>query len=101
MLPSNKMSETRRQNQFHADVARGSEERRSRSQEVLNLDSPETREEWNATQVAAHRRQFPFSDNFAKLMFIVASDLSEAQTERLTSFLSIQEINVTAYTFER
>ena len=33
-------------------------------------------------------------------MFIVASDLSEAQRERLTSSLSLQGVEVTAYTFE-
>ena len=33
-------------------------------------------------------------------MFIVVNDLSEAQRERLTSSLSPQGVNVTAYTFE-
>ena len=33
-------------------------------------------------------------------MSIVASDLSEAQRERLTSSLSLQGVNVTASTFE-
>ena len=33
-------------------------------------------------------------------MFIVASDLSEAQKERLTISLSLQQVDVTAYTFE-
>ena len=33
-------------------------------------------------------------------MFIVASNLSEAQRERLTSSLFFQGVNVTAYTFE-
>ena len=33
-------------------------------------------------------------------MFTVASDLSEAQRERLTSSLSLQGVTVTAYTFE-
>ena len=69
MLPTTNIyllpkSETRRQNQFHADMARGSEERRRRSQELLNPDFHETSEEWNA-------------NNLTTLMFIVASDLSE------------------------
>ena len=34
------------------------------------------------------------------LMFVVASDLSEAQRERLTSFLSLQGMNVAVYTLE-
>ena len=51
-------------------------------------------------QVTTHERLFPISDNLATLMFIVASDLSEAQRERLTSSLSLKGVNVTAYTFE-
>ena len=34
-------------------------------------------------------------------MFIVASDLSENQRERLTSFLSIRGIDVTGYTYKK
>ena len=94
------MSETRRQNQFRADVTRQDEERRSRSQELLNPDLPETGEAWNATQVAVHERLLPFGENLTTSMFAVASDLSEAQGERLASSLSLQVIDVTAYTFE-
>ena len=72
-------SEERRQNQYHADVARQNDERKSRSQELLNPDAPDTREEWNAAQVATHEGRFPSSDILTTLMFIVASDLSEAQ----------------------
>ena len=64
-------------------MARRGEERRSRSQELLSPDLPETRERWNATQLAAHERLFPFSDNLTTLMFIVASDLGE-NPERTT-----------------
>ena len=53
-----------------------------------------------SAQVTTHDRLFPFSDNLTTLMFIVASDLSEAQRERLTSSLSLNGVNVTAYTFE-
>ena len=100
MLPTNTVSEIRRQNQTHADVARENEERRCRSPELLNPDLPETGEEWNATQVAAHERLFPSSDNLTTLMFTVACDLSEAQRERLTSSLSPQGVDVTAYTYK-
>ena len=51
-------------------------------------------------QVTSHGRLVPFSDNLTTLMFTVASDLSEAQRERLTSSLSPQGVNVTAYTLE-
>ena len=38
-------------------------------------------------QVTTHERSFPCSDKLTTLMFIVASDLSETQRERLTSSL--------------
>ena len=38
-------------------------------------------------EVTTHGKLFPFSDNLTTLMFIVASGLSEAQRERLTSSL--------------
>ena len=79
-------------------MARENEEGRSRSQELLNPDEPETREEWNATQVAAHEKLFRFSDSVTTLMFTGASDLSEAQRDRRTSFLST-EVDVSACTF--
>ena len=47
-------------------------------------------------QVTTHERLFPFSDNLTILMVIVASDLSEAQRERLTSSFSLKSVNVTA-----
>ena len=51
--------------------------------------------------MAARERLFPFSDNVTTLMFIVACDLSEAQRERLKSSLSLQGVDVTAYTVEK
>ena len=39
-------------------------------------------------QVITYERLFPFSDILTTLMFVVASDVSEAQRERLTSSLS-------------
>ena len=47
-----------------------------------------------------HENIFPLSDNLTTLTFAVVSDLSDAQRERLTSFFSLQGINVTAHTFE-
>ena len=41
-----------------------------------------------------------FSDKLSTLMFVVASDLSEAQRERLMSALSLQGMDVTACTFD-
>ena len=88
------MSRTRKQYQNLADVTRGNEERQRRNEELLDPDSPETREGWNVTQVKTHERLFPFSDNLTTLMFIVASDLSEAERRRLTSSLSLLRIRL-------
>ena len=41
-----------------------------------------------------------FSDNLTTLMFIVASDLNEAQRERLTSSLSLRNMTVIAKTLD-
>ena len=54
MLPMSAMSETRKPNQNPADVTRENEERQRRNEKMLDPDSPETREGWNATQVATH-----------------------------------------------
>ena len=51
-------------------------------------------------EVTTHGKLFPFSDNLTTLMFNVASDLSEAQRERLTSSLSLKGVSDTDYTFE-
>ena len=99
MQPTSFMGETRRQSQYHADVGRENEERR-RSQELLNPDLHEARERWNGTQMASHEALFPFFDNLTTLMFVVANDLSGAQRERLESSLSLQGVEVTAYTLE-
>ena len=106
MLPMSALSEERRKNQYLADVAQEKAERqrrrRRRSAEVLDPNGEETRDRWYATQISNHERLFPFSDNLTRLMFIVVSDLREAQRERerLTSSLSLRCMNVPAYTFE-
>ena len=94
MLPMSSMNETRRQTQYQADEERENEDRRSRNHELLDPEAPGTRQGWNATQVTTHEALFPFSDNLTTLMLIVASDLSEAQRETLTSSLSFGEWNL-------
>ena len=81
MLPISTMSEERRRNQYLADLNRENEDRQRRNEEMLDPDAPETRDRWDATQVTAHERLFPFSDNLTTLLFPVASDLSEDQRE--------------------
>ena len=71
------------------------EDRRSRNQELLDPEAPEIREGWSVTQMVNHEALFPFSDNLTTMMFIVASDQSEGQRERLTSSLFFQGVEVT------
>ena len=81
MLPLSTMCEERRQNQYLADVTQENVERQRRSAEVLDLNAPETRDKWYATEVSNREKLCPSSDNLATLMFIVVSDLSEAKRE--------------------
>ena len=62
-------------------------DRRSRNEEPVDPSPQGTRENWYATHVTAHERLLPFNDNLTTVMFIVASDLNEAQRGRLTSSL--------------
>ena len=88
MLPLSIMSEERRQNQYLADVTQENVERQRRSVEALDPNAQETRDKWYATQ-SNHEKLFPFSDKLTTSMFIVVSDLSEAQREGLASSLSL------------
>ena len=83
-----------------ADVNQKNDERQRRNFDILDPEAPEIRDNWYATQVSIHEQLFPVSDNLTTLMFIVASDLSEAQRERLTSSLSLWGTNVPADAFE-
>ena len=96
MLPMSTLSKEQRQNQYLADVAQVNADRQTRNVELLTPQA--TRDRWNATQVSNCERLLPFSDDMTTLMFIVASDLSTAQRERLTSSLSLRGTNVTTYT---
>ena len=81
MLPVSVMSKEQRENQYLVDVARENIERQRRNEDALDPNDQANRDHWLATQVANHERSFPFSDNLTTLMFIVASDLSEAHRE--------------------
>ena len=70
------------------------------NENALDPGAPGLRNRWNANQVDIHENLFPFRDNLITLMFTVASDLSEAQRERLTSSFSLKWINITACIFE-
>ena len=88
------MTEQQRENQYQTDMTQLNNERRNRN------EAAGTRDNWYATHVTTHGSLFPFIDNVATLMFIVASDLDEAQRERLTSSLSLRNMTVTAYTLD-
>ena len=78
----------RREEQYHVDVTQLTEERR-RNATALDPNLQETRDHWYAIQVTNHERLFPFSDNLTTLMFIVASELSEAlERDSQVPFLS-------------
>ena len=81
MPPVYTMSQERRETQYFGDITQLNEERQRRNVTALDPNAQETRDHWDATQVANHDSSFPFSDNVATLMFIVASDLSEVQRE--------------------
>ena len=87
-----------RQCQHLADVAQENAERPTRGEPSLDPNTPERREKWNTAQVNSPESLFPSSDNLIFLMFIVESDLTEAQRE--TSSPSLNGMNITAYTFK-
>ena len=100
MLPLSSMTKQQRQAQYQADMTRVNAEIHGRSEAALDPNQPRTRDNWYATHLAAHERLFPFGDNLATWMFLVGSDVNEAQRERLTSSLSLRDITVTAYTLD-
>ena len=98
MLPMAAVTDEQRKNQHLADVAQEEVERPATGETAVDPNAPENRERWKTAHVNNHESVFSFSDNLTTLMFIVASDLSEAQRERLTSSLSLREMDV--HTFE-
>ena len=93
-------SEGQRQGQHLADEAQENAARLTRGETALDPNTPENRVRWNIAQVNNHDSLVPFNDNLTTLMFVVASGLSEAQRERLTSSLSLIGMKITAVTFD-
>ena len=69
-------------------------------EEAMHLNEQATRGNWNATHGTTHGSLFPFNDNLTTFMFIVASDLNEAQRERVTSSLCLRWMTITACTLD-
>ena len=67
--------------QYLADVTQDNVERQRRNSTALDPNSQETRDHWYAILVANHERLVPISINLTTLMFLVVSDLREAQKE--------------------
>ena len=97
MLPMAAVTDEQRKNQHLADVAQEEVERPATGETAVDPNAPENRERWKTPHVNNHESVFSFSDNLTTLMFIVASDLSEAQRERLTSSLSLREMDVRTF----
>ena len=74
-------SEEQRRIQYLADVAQENAEILPRGETVLDPNTRENRERWDTAQMTNHQGLFSFSDNLITLMFVVASDLTEAQRE--------------------
>ena len=98
-LPMSPMTEVQRQSLYLADVAEENAEILTRSETALDPNTQANRERWNSAQVNNHESLFPFSDNLAISMFIVASDLTEAQGEAY-KFLFFEGMNFSSDTFE-
>ena len=63
------------------------EERQRRNENALDPGALEIRDRWNANKVKNHGNFFLVSDILITLMFVVASDLSEAQRDSQVPFL--------------
>ena len=95
------LSEEQRRIKYLADVVQEHHaEILTRGETVLDPNTRENRERWNTAQMSNHEGLFTYSDNLITLMFIVASDLTEAQRVRLTSSLSLKGLNITTSTFQ-
>ena len=85
-LPMSALSEEQRRSQYLADVDQENAERLTRGETALDPKTPENREWWNTARLNNHESLFPFSDSLITLMFIVASDLTEAQRDLQVPF---------------
>ena len=80
-LPMSALSKEQRRIEYLADVAQENAEILPRGETVLDPNTRENRERWDTAQMKNQEGLFPFSDNLITLMFLVASDLTEAQRE--------------------
>ena len=55
---------------------------------------------WRTRAATRHKERFPLGENLFALVFVIVSDLSEAQRERLQSTLSLRGLRVEEYEFK-
>ena len=100
------LSEEQRRSQYLADV---SQENTKEQQEVRRLwirTHHKTENRWNTAQVSDHEGLLPYSYDSITWMFIVASDLTEAQRETCNSAFShgiayhYMGLHIITYAFE-
>ena len=94
LSPLSALTQQQRKSQSQADMTQLNAERRSRSEADLDPSQQGTGDNWYATHVTSHGSLFPFNDNLTTFMFIVASDLNDAQRERERSSLSLRRMSL-------
>ena len=93
---------TKQSPNYIADVARQSAENLQKNppEAVLDPDDDAVFDEWKTRIRQKHAAAFPLGENLISWVFIVASDLTEPQRERLTSTMTLKGIRIENYTFE-
>ena len=67
---------------------------------LLNEDDPTVLRQYITGMQDRQRDAFPFGDNLIARFFIIQSELSDQQRERLTSALSLRNISLANYSYE-
>ena len=68
--------------------------------DLLQPDNPEVLRQYLTGMQTRHRDAFPLSDNLIAQFFIIQSELSDQQRERLISAMSLRNISLEKYTYE-
>ena len=67
---------------------------------LLNEDDPAVLRQYITGMQDRQRDAFPFGDNLIAQLFIIQSELSDQQRERLTSAMSLRNISLENYSYE-
>ena len=67
---------------------------------LLNEDDPTVLRQYIQGMQDRQRDAFPFGDNLIAQFFIIQSELSDQQRERLTSAMSLRNISLENYSYE-